>query len=116
MMNRTAAERQEGIWRLLYRYLWPFPYFRDVSRGTLLERQQNYRYNRRMGIHHLPGFVAKWVFLTLFFFVLGILCEQLLEVVLPAACCYVTGTWTLTIVVQLLVAWLWLWRFPELSR
>jgi len=104
---------QEAFWHLLYRFLWPFPYFRDVTRGSLLERQQNYRYNRRMGTH-LPRFMLKWACLTLFFFALGCLCEELLEIVLPAACCYVTSTWTLTIFIQLTVAWLWLRRFPEL--
>jgi hypothetical protein len=87
-----------------------------VTQGSLLERQQNYRHNRRIGIHHLPGFMLKWACLTLFFFVLGNLCEELLELVLPAACCFVTGTWTLTIAVQLTVAWLWLRRFPELGQ
>ncbi len=112
-MNDTAPSCRDAFWRLLYRYLWPFPYFRDVTRGSLIERQQNYRHNRRMGIH-LPGFIVKWTCLTLFFFALGLLCEELLEVVLPAACCYVTSTWSLIVVVQLAVAWLWLQRFPDL--
>ena len=71
---------QEAFWHLLYRFLWPFPYFRDVTRGSLLERQQNYRHNRRMGTH-LPRFMLKWACLTLFFFALGCLCEELLEIV-----------------------------------
>jgi hypothetical protein len=112
-MDRILPPHQEAFWHLLYRYLWPYACFRDVTRGSLLERQQNYRHNRRMGIH-LPGFMAKWAGLTLLFFMLGMTCEELLEVVLPAACCYVTSTWTLTILVQLTVAWLWLRRFPEL--
>jgi hypothetical protein len=50
------------------------------------------------------------------FFGIGTLLEELLQLLLPAACCYVTGTWTLTIVIQLVVAWLWLKRFPRLHE
>jgi hypothetical protein len=110
-MNKTAAH--EAWWHLLIRYLWPYSYFRDVSRGSLLERQQAYRFNRRMGIY-LPGFMFKWALLTAFFFVLGTLCDELLDIVLPAACCFVTGTWTLTVVIQLTIAWVWFKHFPEL--
>lgn len=114
-MDRMPAPASgEPLWHLLYRHFWPFAYFRDVSRGSLLERQQNYRYNRRMG-SCLPGFMLKWAVLTLLFFLLGIACEELLEFMLPAACCFVTSTWTLVIVVQLAVAWVWLRRFPELG-
>ncbi|HMV64187.1 MAG TPA: hypothetical protein PLN96_11655 [Zoogloea sp.] len=113
-MDRIDA-RPEAFAHLVYRYLWPYAYFRDVTRGSFLERQQNYRHNRRMGMH-LPGFMLKWACLTVFFYLLGSLCEELLELVLPAACCYVTGAWTLTILVQLCVAWLWLKRFPDIPR
>jgi hypothetical protein len=112
-MDRTPPPCQEPFWHLLYRYLWPFACFRDVTQGSLIERRQNYRHNRQMGVH-LPGFMAKWACLTLVFFLLGLAFEELLEVMLPAACCYVTSTWALTICVQLCVAWLWLRHFPEL--
>ena len=48
----------EPLWRLAYRFLWPFQYFRDVTRGSSLERQQNYRHNRAMRVY-LPGFIMK---------------------------------------------------------
>jgi hypothetical protein len=99
----------------LRRYLWPYDYFRDVTRGTPFEQEQNYRHNRQMGAC-LPAFIRRWAFLTLVFFGIGTLLEELLQLVLPAACCYVTGTWTLTIVIQLVVAWLWLKRFPRLHE
>ena len=104
-MNRISPPSQEAVWHLLYRFLWPFRYFRDVTRGSLLERRQNYRYNRKMG-SHLPGFMLKWVALSLLFFALGMLFEEWFEHVLPAACCYVTGTCTLAILAQIVVAWL----------
>ena len=112
-MNGIPPPCQEAFWHFLLRYLWPFPYFRDVSRGSLLERQQNYRYNRHMSIY-LPGFMLKWIVLTTFFFTLGVLCEEVLDVVLPAACCFVTGTWSLVVAIQLGIAWLWLKHIPDL--
>ena len=60
----------EPFWHLLYRYFWPFPYFRDVNRGLRMERQQNYRHNRAMRVY-LPGFVCKWALLTALCFYLG---------------------------------------------
>ena len=99
----------------LRRYLWAYDYFRDVTRGTPFEQEQNYRYNRQMGVH-LPAFIRRWAFLTLVLFSIGALLEELLQLVLPAACCYVTGTWSLTIAIQLMVAWLWLKRFPRLHE
>jgi hypothetical protein len=111
--ERTQPRFEESLWRLFYRYLWPFQYFRDVTRGSTLERQQNYRHNRAMRIH-LPGFMLKWLLLTGAWFASGGLLEQLTELVVPAACCFVTGTWTLLMVVLLATAWMWLERFPEL--
>lgn len=103
----------EPFWRSLYRYFWPFPYFRDVTRGLKLERQQNYRYNRAMRVH-LPGFALKWALLTALCFGLGSALGQVAAPVLLTACCFVTGTWTLVVSLLMLTAWGWLTRFPEL--
>lgn len=101
------------IRQLLYRYLWPFQYFRDVTRGTRVERQQNYRYNRSMRVF-LPGFICKWVVLSALCFAFGALCDQGLELTIAAAACYITSTLTIIVAVKLTAAWLWLERFPEL--
>lgn len=103
----------EPLWKLLYRYLWPFQYFRDVNRGSRMERQQNYRHNRAMRVH-LPGFMAKWVLLTATWFAFGGLMEAAFDSAIPAACCFMTGSWAFTVVVLLAAAWIWLERFPEL--
>ena len=58
---------------------------------------------------------VRWACLTQIFFLLGLACEEFLELTLAAACCYVTSTWALTNCVQLAVAWAWLRRFPELG-
>lgn len=108
-----ADIRSEPLWNLLYRFLWPFPYFRDVTRGRKLERQQNYRHNREMRIY-LPGFAFKWVMLTALCFMFG---QALVLVQVPAAlaaCVFFTATWTLVVTLVILTAWCWLERFPEL--
>lgn len=107
------ANRGEPLSRLLYRFLWPFQYFRDVTRGSRIERVQNYRYNRAMRAY-LPGFVLKWALLTGLWFSAAGFADQVLCWVVPAACLYVTATWTLSVSVVLVVCWLWLERFPEL--
>lgn len=102
----------EPLWHLAYRFLWPFQYFRDVTRGSLLERQQNYRYNRSMRVY-LPGFMVKWVLLTAICFLTGTALAQFGAIV-PAAGCFIVGCWTFIVVVLLGVDWIWLARFPEL--
>jgi hypothetical protein len=107
-------QTMEPLWRLLYRYLWPFQYFRDVSRGSTLERQQNYRHNRAMRVF-LPGFILKWSLVSGAWFAFGSVLDRGFEWVVPAACCFMTGTWTFVMVVVLGAAWMWLERFPELN-
>ena len=111
--SKGGRQNVEPFWRLLYRYFWPFPYFRDVTRGLRMERQQNYRYNRAMRMH-LPGFVVKWAVLTAIFFWVGMTLSSVPAPVVLTACFYVTGSWTFVVSVLLLTAWCWLERFPEL--
>ena len=98
---------------LLYRYLWPFAYFRDVTCGKRLERQLNYRYNRQMRVY-LPGFAAKWAFLTALFFGIGFgLANQAAPEHLTA-CLFATGVSALSVSIVVMTTWCWLTRFPEL--
>jgi hypothetical protein len=103
----------ESLLRLAYRYFWPFPYFRDVSCGHKLERQQNYRHNRAMRAH-LPAFAFKWAVITALCFGMGTALGSLPAPVALTACFFVTGTWTLVVSLLMLTAWCWLSRFPEL--
>lgn len=111
---RAPSPPADGLLRLMYRYFWPFQYFRDVTRGSPVERQQNYRHNRAMRVY-LPGFICKWSVATACWFCFGGVFHRGMDLILPAACCFVTGSGSLVIVVMLAVAWLWLERFPELS-
>ena len=109
----AADTPDDSFCRLLYRYLWPFPYFRDVTRGQKMERQQNYRYNRSLRVY-LPGFALKWGVLTALCFGLGILLGGMMAPVVLTACLFVTGTWTLVVCLLIITAWCWLTRFPDL--
>ncbi|MBL8483789.1 MAG: hypothetical protein JNJ60_16460 [Rhodocyclaceae bacterium] len=111
MQHDTAGS--PGFAWLVFRFLWPFQYFRDCTRGSKLERVQNYRHNRAMRIY-LPGFIAKWSALTVASFGAGGLFEGVLQLVLPAVACFLTGTWTFLVSVMLAAAYFWLERFPEL--
>lgn len=103
----------EALLHLWFRFFWPFLYFRDVTCGTLLERQLNYRHNRAMRVF-LPGFIVKWLFLTALWFGFGSVFEQIDGLVIPAACFFVTGSWTFIVAILLGTSWAWLERFPEL--
>jgi hypothetical protein len=46
--------------RVLFRYLWPFWLFKDVSRGDCYTRAAAYRHNRNMRVY-LPGYMMKWI-------------------------------------------------------
>lgn len=116
MQQADQIDRQpprESLCRMWFRFFWPFRYFRDVTRGSQIERQLNYRHNRAMRVF-LPGFVVKWVLLTALCFAVGGLFDQLAGLVIPAACCFMTGTWTFIVSLLLLTSWAWLERFPEL--
>ncbi len=102
----------EALWHLFYRYLWPFQYFRDADCGTRQERAQNYRYNRQHR-SYLPAFGVKWFILALLWFGSGALCAEVWNLVVPAACCYLTATGSLIVTIQIFVAWAWLAWFPE---
>ena len=110
-MNRIP-NAEEALWHLLYRYLWPFQYFRDADRGSKIERAQNYRYNRQHR-GYLPAFGVKWFVLALLWFSTGALFAETLNLVVPAACCYLSATGSLIVTVQTFVAWAWLAWFPE---
>ncbi|MGB0127566.1 MAG: hypothetical protein WBP72_08000 [Rhodocyclaceae bacterium] len=109
----SFASRIEPAWRLFYRFLWPFQYFRDVTRGTTLERQQNYRHNR--GLRRLlPAFAIKWLVITAIWFGCGTLCDQGAGWTIAATGCYVTASLALIVAIKVALAWIWLERFPEL--
>lgn len=113
MQDDANGGAPEPLWRLLYRYLWPFQYFRDVTRGSRFEQVQNYRHNRLMRVH-LPAFALKWSALAGLWYLAGGFAEHVLALVIVSACFFMTAAGTTIVAVLLLVSWIWLERFPEL--
>jgi len=113
MSLERRRDEGEPLWRLWYRFLWPFIHFRDVTVGSPLERRQRYRHNRAMRIH-LPGFALKWLILAAAAFGVGAYLEASLGLTIPAAGCFVAATWAVLVAVISSVCWMWLERFPEL--
>ncbi len=112
--NKTPAgpepfdRETEGVWHLLYRYLWPFQYFRDVTQGDRWQQQSSYQHNRLMRFC-LPGFMFKWSALSAQWFAWG----SFLDGTLLVASCFIAATLALIVVVLLGIDWLWLGRFPD---
>lgn len=109
---RTTDPEKESIWRVFYRYLWPFQYFRDVTRGSLGQQSLSYQYNRSMRFC-LPGFMLKWSVLAVLWFAWGAALDGQLSFAIPTAACFVACSLSLIVVVIVGVGWLWLDRFSE---
>lgn len=114
MGQEYCSTKDEPMWRLWYRFFWPFIHFRDVTICSPLESRQNYRYNRAMRIC-LPGFVFKWLVLSAGSFTSGGYLEAELALAIPAAGCFIAATWALVVAVISAICWVWLARFPELG-
>lgn len=119
MDERPPAAREPGqitviepLWSVLYRFLWPFQYFRDVTSGDRRQQQLSYQYNRSMRFC-LPGFMLKWSALAAHWFAWGSFLDGTLSFTLLIAGCFVAGTLALIVVVLLGIDWLWLGRFPD---
>jgi hypothetical protein len=108
----SQAKAIEPVWYVLYRFLWPFQYFRDVTRGDRREQQLNYQHNRAMRFC-LPGFMLKWSALSAHWFAWGSFLDSSLSFTLLMAGCFVAGCLALIVVLLLGIDWLWLDRFPE---
>jgi hypothetical protein len=110
---RTFNLCHESVWRLFYRYLWPFQYFQDVTRGNHRQQRLSYQYNRSMRVY-LPGFMAKWSVLAALWFVSGASLDVRLNFAVPImATCFIACTLSLIVVVLLGIGWLWLDHFSE---
>ena len=65
-----ARTPEPSLSRLLYWYIWPFWMFKDVTRGSTMERIAAYRYNRSRRIF-LPPYLVKWG--LIFFVFIGVI-------------------------------------------
>jgi len=111
-MTRPSESQEEAFWHLLYRYFWPFQYFRDAGRGSRIEQAMNYRHNRAMR-GCLPGFALKWMSIAALDIMLGANITAEAGLAVLAAACYTAAIGSMLLALQLVLAWAWLTRFPE---
>ncbi len=112
----TGAERplQEPLVSLLYRYFFFDWLFRDVTKGTLLERAAASRSNRESR-HHLLTYLRRWLFVFGAGYGLGVLFEHAFQLVYAAACCYSSSCVSASVIFVIVLSWLTLGRAPEHS-
>lgn len=107
MASDSAQDRQpdEPLWSLVYRYFFFGWLFRDVNRGTLLERAAAWRFNRDSR-HYLLTYLRRWLFVFAAGYGLGVLFEHAFELVYAAACCYSSSCVSASVIFVILLSWL----------
>jgi hypothetical protein len=97
-------DRSEPFLSLLYRYFFFDWLFRDVTRGTLLERAAAWRFNRESR-HHLLVYLRRWTFVFVAGYALGVLFEHAFELAYAAACCYSSSCVSASVIFIILLSW-----------
>lgn len=94
--------------QLLYRFLFFDWLFRDVNAARdLFERHAARQHNQRMS-RYLPVYLRRWSVLAVFDFCLGVLFEKVVQVTLLSAWFFTWSCVTITGMVVITVAWLFL--------
>lgn len=106
--NQSIAISEMPFRTLLYRFMFFDWLFRDTSAAhDLYERHAAWQHNRRMCMY-MPTYLRRWSFLTAFDFGLGYLFERALQASLVSAWFFTWSCVTLTGMVVISVAWLFL--------
>ena len=105
--HQTARTDQSGkaFYLLVYRYLFFDWLFRDVSRGSFLERAAAWRFNREMR-RHLPIYLRRWVILTVCSYALGAMFESWLSLGHAAAFFYGVTSGSVAMAMLIVRSWL----------
>jgi hypothetical protein len=90
---------------LLYRYFFFGWLFRDVNRGSLLERAAAWRHNRTQA-RWLPVYMRRWLSCGSVLFVVGNFVESTLQAPVLSAFFYVPSVMSVPMNAVLAVAWL----------
>ena len=106
-----AAQPPEPLAHLLYRYFFFGWLFRDVTRGSLLERAAAWRANRQRR-HHLLTYLRRWSFVFAAGYGLGVLFEHPLQLIYAAAWCYSSSCVSASVIFVILTSWISLSRDP----
>ena len=108
----AASRERASLPCTTYRYFFFDWLFADVSKArNPFERQAAQAHNREMS-RHLPTYLRRWATIAALAFALGFATEELLETTLIAACCFTGSCVTLSGMVVIAVAWIFLSRRP----
>jgi hypothetical protein len=96
---------------LLYRYFFFAWLFRDVDRGSALERAAAWRHNREQA-RWLPTYMRRWMWCTACFYALGMLAESLLHAPAFSVVFYVPCALAVPVNAVICAAWIGLRMVP----
>ena len=96
---------------LLYRYFFFGWLFRDVGRGSLLERAAAWRHNQSQA-HWLPTYMRRWCACGVVLYLFGALLELIAAAPVLSAFFYVPGALTVPINAVIAAAWVGLKVLP----
>jgi len=99
------TDSSPGLATLLYRYFFFGWLFRDVNRGSLLERAAAWRHNQAQA-QWLPTYMRRWVCWGVFFYGLGCAVELALHAPTLSALFYIPSALSVPVNAVLGAAWL----------
>jgi hypothetical protein len=102
---QSPPPSQPRLGSLLYRYFFFDWLFRDVTRGTLLERAAAWRFNRERR-RYLWVYLRRWLFVFAAGYGLGVLFEHAFQLVYAAACCYSSSCVSASVIFVIVLSWL----------
>jgi hypothetical protein len=102
---------QPAFRTLLYRYFFFGWLFRDVNRGTLLERAAAWRHNQSQA-RWLLTYMRRWLVCGLLLYGLGWLVERALQAPVASALFYIPGALSVPVNAVIGAAWIGLKALP----
>jgi hypothetical protein len=99
----SLAPQPMGV--LLYRYLFFEWLFRDVSRGSPLERAAAWRFNRQMR-RYLPTYLRRWAMIVVLSYALGAWFDRVLLLGYAGTFFYCVSALSVAMSVLIMRAWL----------
>ncbi len=90
---------------LLYRYFFFEWLFRDVSRGTFMERESALRFNRQR-CHYLPVYLRRWIVVVVSSCAIGASFEKALLLNYAASVFYCVSCASIVVATMIVRVWL----------
>src|SRR5262245_46562915 len=104
MHPKASTGAPEALHSLLYRYFFFDWLFRDVNRGSVLERAAAWRSNQEMR-RYLPIYLRRWLVIFAGGYGLGVLFERGFELVYAAAYCYSSSCIAAAVIFIIVFSW-----------